>query len=41
MGVMNIIAIETATPACAAGVRTTTGAEVTRIVDDGDATPRH
>ncbi len=32
---MNIVAIETATPACAVGVRTTSGREVTRIVDDG------
>ena len=32
---MNILAIETATPACAVGVRTTAGLEVTRVVDDG------
>ncbi len=32
---MNIVAIETATPACAVGVRTTSGVEVTRVVDDG------
>lgn len=32
---MNIVAIETATPACAVGVRTAAGAEVTRVVDDG------
>jgi len=32
---VNIVAIETATPACAVGVRTTAGAEVTRVVDDG------
>lgn len=32
---MNILAIETATPACALGVRTTAGLEVTRVVDDG------
>ena len=31
---MNILAIETATPACALGVRTTAGLEVTRVVDD-------
>jgi tRNA threonylcarbamoyladenosine biosynthesis protein TsaB len=35
MGVVNIIAIETATPACAVGIRTADGAEVTRVVDDG------
>jgi tRNA threonylcarbamoyladenosine biosynthesis protein TsaB len=35
VGVVNILAIETATPACAVGVRTTTGLEVTRVVDDG------
>jgi tRNA threonylcarbamoyladenosine biosynthesis protein TsaB len=35
VGVVNIVAIETATPACAVGVRTTSGAEVTRVVDDG------
>lgn len=33
MGVVNILAIETATPACAVGVRTTGGLEVTRVVD--------
>jgi tRNA threonylcarbamoyladenosine biosynthesis protein TsaB len=32
---VNILAIETATPACAVGIRTTTGAELTRVVDDG------
>jgi tRNA threonylcarbamoyladenosine biosynthesis protein TsaB len=32
---MNILAIETATPACAVGIRTTAGIEVTRVVDDG------
>ena len=32
---MNILAIETATPACAVGVRTEDGTEVTRVVDDG------
>ncbi len=32
---MNILAIETATPACAVGVRTDSGVEVTRVVDDG------
>ena len=32
---MNILAIETATPACAVGVRTAAGLEVTRVVDDG------
>jgi tRNA threonylcarbamoyladenosine biosynthesis protein TsaB len=35
VGVVNILAIETATPACAVGVRTTAGLEVTRVVDDG------
>lgn len=30
---MNIVAIETATPACAVGVRTATGVEVTRVLD--------
>jgi tRNA threonylcarbamoyladenosine biosynthesis protein TsaB len=35
MGVVNIVAIETATPACAVGVRTAGGVEVTRVVDDG------
>jgi len=34
VGVVNILAIETATPACALGVRTTAGLEVTRVVDD-------
>ena len=32
---MNLIAIETATPACAVGVRTDGGLEVTRVVNDG------
>jgi tRNA threonylcarbamoyladenosine biosynthesis protein TsaB len=32
---MNIVAIETATPACAVGVRTGPGVEVTRVVNDG------
>jgi len=32
---VNILAIETATPACAVGVRTAAGLEVTRVVDDG------
>ena len=32
---MNIVAIETATPACAVGIRTADGTEVTRVVDDG------
>jgi tRNA threonylcarbamoyladenosine biosynthesis protein TsaB len=35
MGVVNIIAIETATPACAVGIRTADGVEVTRVADDG------
>jgi tRNA threonylcarbamoyladenosine biosynthesis protein TsaB len=35
VGVVNVLAIETATPACAVGVRTTAGLEVTRVVDDG------
>jgi tRNA threonylcarbamoyladenosine biosynthesis protein TsaB len=35
VGVVNLIAIETATPACAVGVRTSSGNEVTRVVDDG------
>jgi tRNA threonylcarbamoyladenosine biosynthesis protein TsaB len=35
VGVVNIIAIETATPACAVGVRTSAGVEFTRVVDDG------
>lgn len=30
---MNIVAFETATPACAVGVRTASGIEVTRVVD--------
>ena len=33
MGVVNILAIETATPACAVGVRTTRGIVVTRVED--------
>jgi tRNA threonylcarbamoyladenosine biosynthesis protein TsaB len=33
VGVVNILAIETATPACAVGVRTAGGLEVTRVVD--------
>jgi len=32
---VNILAIETATPACAVGIRTADGVEVTRVVDDG------
>jgi tRNA threonylcarbamoyladenosine biosynthesis protein TsaB len=32
---MNIVAIETATPVCAIGVRTSAGVEFTRVVDDG------
>ena len=32
---MNILAIETATPACAVGIRTASGIEVARIADDG------
>jgi tRNA threonylcarbamoyladenosine biosynthesis protein TsaB len=32
---MNLIAIETATPACAVGVRTDGGVEVTRVASDG------
>ena len=32
---MNILAIETATTACAVGIRTASGAEVTRIANDG------
>lgn len=32
---MNILAIETATPACAVGIRTASGLEVSRIADDG------
>jgi tRNA threonylcarbamoyladenosine biosynthesis protein TsaB len=35
VGVVIIVAIETATPACAVGVRTTAGVELTRVVDDG------
>jgi tRNA threonylcarbamoyl adenosine modification protein YeaZ len=35
VGVVNLIAIETATPACAVGVRTVSGVEVTRVVSDG------
>ena len=34
-GSVNIVAIETATPACAVGVRTVSGVEVTRVVNDG------
>jgi len=34
-GVVNIVAIETATPACAVGVRTESGLEVSRVVNDG------
>jgi tRNA threonylcarbamoyladenosine biosynthesis protein TsaB len=33
--VVNIVAIETATPACAVGVRTAAGVEVSRVVNDG------
>ena len=33
MGLVNIVAIETATPACAVGVRTIGGVEVTRVVE--------
>ncbi len=32
---MNLVAIETATPACAVGVRTATGVEVSRVFNDG------
>jgi tRNA threonylcarbamoyl adenosine modification protein YeaZ len=32
---VNLLAIETATPACAVGVRTTDGVEVLRVVSDG------
>ena len=32
---MNVLAIETATTACAVGVRTSAGIEVTRVVEDG------
>lgn len=32
---MNLLAIETATPACAVGVRTASGLEVTRVVNEG------
>jgi tRNA threonylcarbamoyl adenosine modification protein YeaZ len=35
VGAVNLLAIETATPACAVGVRTSAGVEVTRVVDDG------
>jgi tRNA threonylcarbamoyl adenosine modification protein YeaZ len=35
LGVVNLLAIETATPACAVGVRTSSGREVARVVDDG------
>jgi len=35
VGIVNIVAIETATPACAIGVRTGAGVEFTRVVDDG------
>jgi tRNA threonylcarbamoyladenosine biosynthesis protein TsaB len=35
VGVVNIVAIETATPACAVGVRTSAGVEFSRVVDDG------
>jgi tRNA threonylcarbamoyladenosine biosynthesis protein TsaB len=31
---MNLLAIETATPACAVGVRTAAGLEVTRVVNE-------
>jgi tRNA threonylcarbamoyl adenosine modification protein YeaZ len=34
-GFVNIVAIETATPACAVGVRTAKGVEVSRVVNDG------
>jgi tRNA threonylcarbamoyladenosine biosynthesis protein TsaB len=34
VGLVNIMAIETATPACAVGVRTANGVEVTRVADD-------
>jgi tRNA threonylcarbamoyladenosine biosynthesis protein TsaB len=34
-GAVNIVAIETATTACAVGVRTTSGGEVCRVVNDG------
>jgi tRNA threonylcarbamoyl adenosine modification protein YeaZ len=34
-GFVNIVAIETATPACAVGVRTVSGVEVSRVVNDG------
>jgi tRNA threonylcarbamoyladenosine biosynthesis protein TsaB len=33
VGVVNILAIETATPACAVGVRTTSGVVATRVVE--------
>lgn len=32
---MNLLAIETATPSCAVGIRTADGREVARVVDDG------
>jgi tRNA threonylcarbamoyl adenosine modification protein YeaZ len=32
---VNLVAIETATPACAVGVRTGSGVEVSRVVNDG------
>jgi tRNA threonylcarbamoyladenosine biosynthesis protein TsaB len=35
VGEVNIVAIETATPACAVGARTSAGVEFTRVVDDG------
>jgi tRNA threonylcarbamoyl adenosine modification protein YeaZ len=34
-GFVNLVAIETATPACAVGVRTATGVEVSRVFNDG------
>jgi tRNA threonylcarbamoyl adenosine modification protein YeaZ len=34
-GLVNLVAIETATPACAVGVRTESGVEVTRVLNDG------
>ncbi|MDE3107126.1 MAG: tRNA (adenosine(37)-N6)-threonylcarbamoyltransferase complex dimerization subunit type 1 TsaB [Acidobacteriota bacterium] len=37
MGAMNVVAVETATSACAVGVATTTGLELTRVM----AGPRH
>jgi tRNA threonylcarbamoyladenosine biosynthesis protein TsaB len=33
VGVVNVLAIETATPACAVGLRTSGGLEVTRVID--------